>query len=440
MERKRQKKLRQRDQKAREQRHEAEIKGNIDSTVEVLSTAEASTYDFEVQNRETFADNAPPNVPFQCPDTNEGIDGNVHSGYDFGIDQNIERPSARRHNRRRKGVARLQGLPKSQWAVANDLHACQNSPISKIEIIQRYGTHHDQRAATIVSGSKVWSRKLKPEIDRVSEARVEKEPHLVKNHEVLIGSISITLGNCSQSEGNMVASCEDCGIENLANQSSSQEKPMNPDFVQSGDNRSTVKLWRPVSRHETKKPLPFQSGETEADAIYGDGDCQNFSDPSCLTSCSTDGSDVGFENNFCHVEGRVGPGSLQLSSYAAKAFLARSKFCYFMHFPLFFDFSVCLVFNLFSLTRNNSHAGWKEAMSSNHVELVVSSDSEPPGCQEIRDFRIAECQSSEVNKCNILANAENRLPATSKVTKAKPRMKPEKGTKIKYIPKQKTAT
>lgn len=91
--------------------------------------------------------------------------------------------------------------------------------------------------------------------------------------------------------------------------------------------------------------------------------------------------------------------------------------------------------------QNYFHAGWKEAISSEHVTLVICPDSEPPGCEEIQDLKTAACQSSDMDGCDIVANADKRLPATSRVVKSKPRSKKsEKGTKIKYIPKQKTNT
>ncbi|TKY45210.1 hypothetical protein E2542_SST31497 [Spatholobus suberectus] len=409
LERKRQKKLRQKEQKAREQRHtaEAEIKGNIDSTVKALSPTEASldTYNFEAHTPNTFADNAASHVPFQCPDTNEEIDGNTHSEYGFVTDQNIERRSAHGHNHQRLPVARQQVPPKSQWAVANGLHTNQSSQMSKLEVIQKYGTHCDQKASALVNGGKVWSRKSKTEIDKVVLKTIEeKESDQVKNQEVLIGSISVNLGNCSQSEGNMVASQKDCMVENVGKQNSSRDKPMKTDSIMSGNNRSTVKLWRPVSRLETRDPFPVQSGGTEVDAVHGND--QNLSGPSCLRVCSTDGGDIGFEKYFSHPEGRVDPGSLPFSIHAAKAFLAQR---------------------------------WKEAISSNHVKLLVSPDSEPPGCQEIQDFKTAACESSDVDRCNIDVDADNILPATSRVAKSKPRMKKsEKEIKIKYIPKRKT--
>ena len=126
------------------------------------------------------------------------------------------RRSAHGQKHQRQAVARQQGLPKSQWTIANGLHTNQNSPVSKLEINQKYGTHCDQKASSIVNGSKVWTRKSKTEIDKVVLKTIkEKEPDQVKNQEVLIGSISVNLSNCSQSEGNMVASQKDFIVENI---------------------------------------------------------------------------------------------------------------------------------------------------------------------------------------------------------------------------------
>ncbi|KAG4991530.1 hypothetical protein JHK87_024987 [Glycine soja] len=370
LERKHQKKLRQKEQKAREQRHktEAEIKGNIDSTVKALLLAEASlalslaeayldTYNFEAHNPNTFSDSSASPVPSQCADTNE--------------------------KHQRQAVARQQGLPKSQWTIANGLHTNQNSPVSKLEINQKYGTHCDQKASAIVNGSKVWTRKSKIEIDKVVLKTIqEKKPDQIKNQEFLIGSISVNLSSCSQSEGNMVASQKDCMVENVGKQNISRDKPMKTDVAMGGNNRSTVKLWRLVSQLETKDPFPVQSGGIEVDAVHGNG--QNLSGPSSLRVCIADGGDIGFAKYFSHTKGKADSGSLLFDIQAAKAFLAQK----------------------------------------------------PPGCEEMRDLKTAAYQSSAVDSCNIVANADKRLPATSRVAKSKPRSKKsEKGTKIKYIPK-----
>lgn len=405
LERKRQKKLRQKEQKAREQRHKAEteIKGNNDSTVNTLSLADAylDTYNFEAQNPNTFSDDAVSHVPFQCPDTDEEINGDTHSEYDLVADPKIERLSVHGHRHQRLAVAKQQGMPKSQWAVANGLHTNQNSSMSKLEVIQKNETHCDQKAST--SGNKVWSQKSKTEIDKQFLQNIkEKEPHQVQN-QVLIGSVSVNLGNCSLSERNMVASQLDCMVKNVAKQNSSRDKPMKIDSVISGNNRQAVKLWRPVSRLEAKDPFPAQSGGTEVEAVHGDS--QDLSSTSSLRVCSADGGDTDLEKYFSNVQGRVDPGSFRFSCHTAKAFLQKR---------------------------------WEEAISSDHVTLVVSPDSEPPGCEELQDFKIAACQSSDVDGYDIVINADNRVPATSRV-KSKPRLKnSEKRTKIEYIPKRKT--
>ncbi|KAE9611314.1 hypothetical protein Lal_00011570 [Lupinus albus] len=408
LEKKQKKKLKQKEQKAREQLEaDTEIKENNRSTVEAVSPAEVSldTHEFEVHNPDTVVSHAPsPHVTFHCPETTEVVDGNPQSKNDCDMHQNIEQQRSQGHNRQRLIVARRHGLPKSQRAVANGSCASQNSQTSKLEVIQKSGTLHEQKAAPIIKGSKVWTRKPKPEIGRViSEARLQKEPEQGKNHEILIGSISVPLGNCSQSEGNLAASHADGMGVNLSKHNSAQEKPMKTDSSRSGN---PVKLWRPVSQHGTKDQLPLRSGGTEADAVYRKN-YQTLSGQSSLRLSDIDGSDIGSRNNISNLGAKVDPRNFRLSSHAAKAFLAQR---------------------------------WKEAISSNHVKLVVSLDSEPPGCQDVQDYELGTCRSSDADRCSSLASAENPLPATAGVTKSIPRMKPGKGSKMKYIPKKKADT
>lgn len=336
VERKRQKKLRQKEHKAREQlEDDSEIKGNMSSTGEDVSPAEASegTCDFDAHNPDLFVDHSPPpHVTSHCLDTDEIIEGDTLSGYDCDTDQYIEQLTSRGHNRQHTIAARWQGLQKPQWTKANGLHASQNLQMPKLVVIQKHGTNRDQRAAPILNGSKVWSRKPKPETNGVIlKAKLQKEPDKGKNHEVLIGSISVSLGNCSHSEGNFLAPQQDCLVQDLAKQNTAQEKPVKLDSSQGSNGRLTVKLWRPVSQHGTKDPLPLHNGGTEADVINGKYD-QNLSGLSSLRLFSIDGSDIGFGNNFFHAGAKVGSESSRLSSHAAKAFLAQSKFHHFIYF------------------------------------------------------------------------------------------------------------
>ncbi|CAJ2666745.1 unnamed protein product [Trifolium pratense] len=457
--RKRQKKLRQKEHRAREQRDklEEETKGSVDSTLKTLSPAESflDTCDFEAQNPEEFANNTPSHVPIQFPDVNEGKDGDTPSGLAFGSHQIIGQSECGLDHPCR-AVARWQEPPKSpQRTVVSDLHTHENPPILKPEVIQRYGTCNDHREDAMVNAGKAWNSKPKPEIDI---AKTEPDP--VNNHEVLIGSISVNLGKCSQSEGNVVASQEDCSVENVDDQNSSQDKPKKPDLVKSGNNQATVKTSTPVSQFETKDSVPVQSHGTEVDAGSRDEGCKKLSrlasdgtdvgfnkiisnleghvdpfpvsqfetkdsfpvqshgtevdagsrDEGCqnLSRLASDGSDVGFKNKISNLEGHVDPGKFQFNIQAAKAFLAQR---------------------------------WEEAISSNHVKLVISYDSEPPGSREIQDLKVAAaCEASDGDDgcSNIPAKAVNKLLSTTKASKSKRRGRSKKGTDYKNIPKEKT--
>ncbi|CAK8573482.1 unnamed protein product [Lathyrus sativus] len=419
LERKRQKKLRQKEQKARGRpENDTEIKESISSTEENVSPEEASlaACDFEADRADVVAEHASPLVTYHHPDTNECVDVDTKSGfhcdtdqnveqwtsprdaqpgYDCDTDQNLERQTSYRHNPRRTAAARRQGLPKSQRTIANGLYASQNSQKSKFGVIPKYGTNREQRAAPIVNGGKVWSRKPKPETDAViMKARLHKEPDKIKNHEVLIGSVSVTLANCSQSEGNFVTSQADSIVENLADQNIAQEKPIKPDSFQGGNNRPRAKLWRPVSLHGTKNPLPLRSVETDVDGKVD----QNLSVQNSLRSCNIDGGDISSGNKFS-VGDKADIENVQFSSHAAKAFLAKR---------------------------------WKEAISLPHMELVISPDSDLTGLQAVMECQPAPCRSSNKDRCSVLA--------TSGVAKSKSRIKSEKGIKIKYIPKLKAAS
>ncbi|KAI9084172.1 hypothetical protein K1719_033843 [Acacia pycnantha] len=164
LERKRQKKLRQKEQKARGQKleDEAEMKKNGSSTAADSSLAEAfpDTRDSGEHSADTFAVHGPSPVPFHCTDTNEGADGDSMSVYDYGTDQNIEQETSQGHVCQHVVVAQ----PKSQWAVANGFHANHNSQFSKPGVIQKYESHRNQKAAPMLNGNKVWSRKHKQKI------------------------------------------------------------------------------------------------------------------------------------------------------------------------------------------------------------------------------------------------------------------------------------
>ncbi|KAJ7969925.1 putative C2H2-like zinc finger protein [Quillaja saponaria] len=402
VERKRQKKLRQKEQKAKEQGHEDNtgVKESISSTIEAVLSVEASallvTHNFEADSPYTSADLIPSSLEPFHPNSDDGLDceslSRIPGGYtDSSTDHNIEHRTAQGDARRQIVITRRQVQPKSRRSVfTHGFHANENSHMSK----PKHGTLQDPKAAPAVNANKVWSRKPKPEIDGVVlKARLRKEPIVqpdpIKNREVLIGSISVTLRNCSHEEGSLACTRDDCLLENVPKQKFVQEKTAKLDSIQNGTKRL---IWRPVSQHRTEGLISVHKGSREADldAIGGQGDGQTLSCESCLRSCEVDNNDnSSIGNSAILLEDSLVPGSLRLSSHSAKSFLVQR---------------------------------WKEAMSSNHVTLVLSPDFQPPGCQEMQGCY----QSSNFDTCSTFASADN-VTATAGAAKSKFRMKPEKG-------------
>ncbi|KAF2320432.1 hypothetical protein GH714_027498 [Hevea brasiliensis] len=193
------------------------------------------------------------------------------------------------------------------------------------------------------------------------------------------------------------------------------DKHNRPDSSHSSTNRSTIKLWRPVSRNGTKDLILVENGarEFQVDGIADKGDDHTPAEGNCLSSCSVDDNNGITGNSFPLLLEILHPGSLQFSCQAAKAFLAER---------------------------------WKEAIAAEHVKLVLCPDLESSECMEIKnDCLIGVAGSSDIKKCGLLGNVENQLvdvgvheSSITGASKAKIRTKSEKGVKLKYIPKQKT--
>lgn len=147
--------------------------------------------------------------------------------------------------------------------------------------------------------------------------------------------------------------------------------------------QSTVKMWRPVSSQGRKVSTVDENTDRE----------DKNSNPT-TTEVKT----------AHHI-------SLQFNNYEAKAFLAKSKtslnLLYLFLSPYRFDFNI-----LSCILNLNGLPGWKEATSEEHVTLVLSQETD------------------------ILGN--NTHESSNGVLTARPklRMKPDKGAKVKYVPKQ----
>lgn len=419
LERKRQKKLRQKEQKLKEQ-----VNGEMEdlkvpaNTLNSSPSAESSSSN----TLETLTDHVPSLLePIQSSITEEDADTETQNGFsseqsDSGTYSNVERQTAHRSGRRILVISRWQ-VPKSQRGGRNGFHANQNPQVLKPEPVQKHGAPREARSAQVINGNKIWTRKPKSENDGENlKSRLQKEAvnQADQNCEVMIGSISVTLGSCTAQQPS------DSLGEHAMSKYSGDEKTVKSDSVQGVSNRSMVKLWRPVSRHETRGPMPVQSdgGESREDIIICKGNYQTVSSESRLRSCALDGNGNGneSEDNNSHplVEESVQPEDCPFSGHAAKAFLAYR---------------------------------WKEAIAADHVKLVLAPESEPPGCPDAENDYQVVIPSSDDHGRHVLGNADNLLDSTvalesmtTGTVKAKFRTKLEKGIKIKYIPKQKRLT
>ncbi|KAK8479472.1 hypothetical protein V6N12_058144 [Hibiscus sabdariffa] len=349
LERKRQKKLRQKEQKAKEQRHLdlEESKQNMDDSLEDNTSAETSSpsaVDSDGQNPAISADQIlPPVEPIHFSKLEEDVDYEIQTGFsngcsDPGTSQNVERRMEQVGGRRRIVVARWQNPHNSQRGVLNGFHASQNSHGFKCGGINKHGTNRK-----VIMMDKI---QLKP-----------------------------------------VRSLAECQIPKKI----AQEKSCKLDPVQGVTNRSTIKFWRPVSRHESKSSQPVQNGvsEFEVEVVAEKDGVYATSNENCSRSSSTDcGDGVGGVNLSSTL---VQPGSLQFNGDTAKAILAQR---------------------------------WKKAIGGEHVILVLSPNLDPPGCSEIENDSLEK----------LIVKDRAFETSTTGPAQGKFRRKPEKGAKIKFGP------
>ncbi|KAE8662139.1 putative receptor protein kinase [Hibiscus syriacus] len=413
LERKRQKKLRQKEHKAKEQRHSdlEESKQTMDDSSEDNTPAEASSpsaVDSDGQNPAISTDQILPSVePTDFSKLEEDVDYEIHMGFsngysDPGTSHNVERRMEQVGGRWQIVVARWQNPHTSQRGVLNGFHASQNSHGFKCGGFNKHGTNRE-RFGAMGNGNKIWSQKPKAvkEGERLKikeEKQAANQVNQNKIHELLIGSISVMIENYSSHDGHNTAEARDRSLaECQISKNNVQEKSSKLDPVRGVSNRSTIKFWRPVSRHESKNSQPVQNGvsEFEVEVVAEEDVVHTASNESCSRSSLTDGGDgVGSVNLSSTL---VQPGSLQFNSDTAKAILSQR---------------------------------WKEAIAGEHVTLVLSPSLDPPGCSDI--------ENDSLEKFIVKARASEA--STTGPAHRKFRRKPEKGAKIKYIPKQRSAT
>ncbi|KAJ4952211.1 hypothetical protein NE237_029043 [Protea cynaroides] len=338
--------------------------------------------------------------------------------------QNVD-PRMQQGGGLRQPILAQRQLPKSQRGMPNGLHSGQNA--LKLGAVQKHGSYKEQRTTSmaIANGHKVWTRKTKPEAEGEglnSNIQGELVDQSDQNAycELLIGSISVTVGDCgTQCQGDtVVAALDQCMTEyEPPRQNYILGKPIKPESGHEGTNQMMVKLWRPVGRHEVCGSTHVQGDKREDEVNVISGQCtdQTLSSESCLGHGPMDDNSSSRRDSPFLLEDNAGSRGLKFSHHSAKAFLSQR---------------------------------WKDAISTDHVKLVLCSENEPPGCLDNHDDVLASSQfPSDSCKRSILGNAENWLvgvgtldPCTTGAAKSKFGGKPDKGCRLKYIPKKRDCT
>ncbi|XP_021730062.1 uncharacterized protein LOC110697036 isoform X2 [Chenopodium quinoa] len=409
LEKKRQKKIRQKEQRAKEQAR-AEIDDSpeesspsppISSPVntpdsildvpEILHNLTLSSEPVQIMNVEADSTKIQ-EYEYAEFDTSQ----NVYP--DLVTYPNVEHRTLHRNGRRYVVNSRWQ-VPKLQ-RTPNGFHTSHNYQAPKLGPMQKHASSRDSRSAA-TNGIKVWTPKPKSDTDEEGcKPRLQIEapnpPSQDKKHEVLIGSISVTLGNCNnlQHDEDRVRNLESSALEvSTPNVNGIDEKPMKNEAIQGTAIRSTAKLWRLVSRHDKGGQLPIQYAGSSCElGSIPCNDCNEVQQTCEAETCSNCRGD-----NYASVEGGLQRGS-RFSSHVAEAFLAKR---------------------------------WKEAIASSYVKLVLLPEARPP---EGPDVQNENKGSSRLEHRRILHSAENRLEnytnlEHSVAVKSKARAKAEKGSK-----------
>ncbi|KAI3873436.1 hypothetical protein MKW98_008088 [Papaver atlanticum] len=417
LERKRLKKLRQKEQKAKEQVEveDVDLKEDSSISVEVLeSTSNSHTPELSIvrpSSTDEGCDKADKAEIDMAYETSNSTDPQNFDHQDVQQGNSQQQGDGQQHgNGRQRAVAHR----RSQRIEPNSFRAGYVVPVSKLGAIQKRGNYRDLKTTPLANKSqRVWTRKTKIENERIgSNAEVRRDTRdkedLGGSSNLLIGSIPVTLGECSTSSQIKVDQCtsdHQPGQRNISS-GSIQEKSVKIELFQSGTNKSKTKHWRPVGRRERRK--------REKNEFVGES--SNLINDSRIPRNNSDGcSGLEGAGSSEATEEAHSTGKKLFSSHEVKAFLAQR---------------------------------WKEAIASDHVKLVLSPETELPERVENQGVQATAHIPSESCNCSILGSAENRLAGTNVPERAKNgtskhakfKAKPERGYKLKYIPKQRNCS
>ncbi|KAL6509298.1 hypothetical protein OROGR_022608 [Orobanche gracilis] len=276
---------------------------------------------------------------------------------------------------------------------------------SKFESVYKLNPSKER---SLQDGIKIWTKKLKIDTDggnlKPPPSHEETSHQIEENNcEVIIGSISVILKNSvARKQDSLPGEVSDNSSNDHAviPKKNASEKATKTNHAQSGNNHAASKHWRPVHHGETKSAMPLDRGNE-----VSKGSAMSKKVPERILSTDerskqSQSVDDDFDNGSNQIRELSNEdaqqGYVPFSSVAAKEFLARR---------------------------------WKEAISADHVKLVLSGPEPQGGFSDVQ----SEPSSTTPNVSDPL---ENQIDRNIQVKISK---KLEKGVKIKYIPKQKAA-
>ncbi|KAH9611079.1 hypothetical protein KSS87_018982 [Heliosperma pusillum] len=400
LERKRQKKLRQKEQRAKELPIDEDDDSIVESSPSPPSSILVDDYESTQEMLEIPLNAATPSPqPSQLVNVEDTDKDQENRHPDYGAHQKIENRTWHQGGRRQ--------VDNSYWQAAkshrntNGFHTNHNYQALKPVVSQKRASSRNFHTAA--SSTKVWTPKPKSESHEESSKTsppVDEAKLPCPETRLLIGSIPIPLGDhiLQGKDGNFGRSSENVtrerSVEGEGDEGAANSSVINP-----------VISLRAVHLHGNGGQLPTHnsSGESEVGGVLSNDD--NVIHPTLVVESAVNGCKD--ECTSCLEAGHQG--DMEFSSHEAEAFLSLR---------------------------------WKEAIMGNHVELVLFAE-EPPGQFESQDVDNEANLSSKVDEHSILRSTENRLPVrpivdSSAPTKSKIRAKPEKGSKVKYIQKQRS--
>lgn len=350
LERKRLKKLRQKEQKVREQYYGCSRDLNVyvdavdrPTSAEASDLSSPSDSNSNSQEVPTTLDSVQP----QYKESDEDIEAQFDASSEHkkqGDSPAVELQMVVANGHRHVATNRLQA-PKSQRGSRYGLHANMNPQTSKPELMHKLGPSKDR---SLQNGNKVWTKKLKsnndgenlrpPPLQEVTSHQIEQN-----NGEVIIGSIPVALKSyVDQQQSSHPNETQDtCSTEHaVLKKKNASEKPAKSNSLQPGTNRVASRLWRPVSRGETKNvpPVGRSNEDPEDSAILSKVHDHTPSSEGSGQSQSLD-SDGCHNGKQFHVvsDENAQRGSMPFSCEAAKEFLARSMPSFtFIHYCLLY--------------------------------------------------------------------------------------------------------